>query len=157
MQRVDSLEKTLMLGVIGGRRKRWNGWDGWMASLTRWTWVWVNSGRWWWTGRPGVLWFMRLQSRTRLSDWTEWGSITMNKASGGDVTPLELFQILKDDAVTVLHSICYTNLENSATQIWKIQQTFSIGLEKFSFHFNPKEGQCQRMFKLAHNCTHFTC
>ena len=37
------------------------GWDGWMASLTRWTWVWVNSGRWWWTGRPGVLRFMGLQ------------------------------------------------------------------------------------------------
>ena len=31
------------------------GWDGWMASLTQWTWVWVNSGSWWWTGRPGVL------------------------------------------------------------------------------------------------------
>ena len=37
------------------------GWDGWMASLTRWMWVWVNSGRWWWTGRPGVLWFMGSQ------------------------------------------------------------------------------------------------
>ena len=37
------------------------GWDGWMASLTRWTWVWVNSGIWWWTGRPGVLWFMGSQ------------------------------------------------------------------------------------------------
>ena len=37
------------------------GWDGWMASLTQWTWVWVNSESWWWTGRPGVLWFMRLQ------------------------------------------------------------------------------------------------
>ena len=38
------------------------GWDdGWMVSLTRWTWVWVNSGSWWWTGRPGVLWFMELQ------------------------------------------------------------------------------------------------
>ena len=46
-------------------------WDGWMASPTRWTWVWVNSGSWWWTGRPGVLWFMASQSRTRLSDWTE--------------------------------------------------------------------------------------
>ena len=34
------------------------GWDGWMASLTQWTWVWVNSRSWWWTGRPGVLWFM---------------------------------------------------------------------------------------------------
>ena len=37
------------------------GWDGWMASPTRWRWVWVNSGSWWWTGRPGVLWFMGLQ------------------------------------------------------------------------------------------------
>ena len=37
------------------------GWDGWMASLTRWTWVWVNSRSWWWTGRPGVLRFMGLQ------------------------------------------------------------------------------------------------
>ena len=37
------------------------GWDGWMASPTRWTWVWVNSGSWWWTGRPGVLRFMRSQ------------------------------------------------------------------------------------------------
>ena len=36
-------------------------WDGWMASLTRWMWVWVNSGSWWWTGRPGVLQFMGLQ------------------------------------------------------------------------------------------------
>ena len=37
------------------------GWDGWIASLTRWTWVWVNSGSWWWIGRPGVLWFMGSQ------------------------------------------------------------------------------------------------
>ena len=60
--RVDSLEKTLMLGGIGGRRRRGRRrWDGWMASLTRWTWVWVNSGSWWWTGRPGVLWFMGSQ------------------------------------------------------------------------------------------------
>ena len=46
------------------------GWDGWMASLTRWTWVWVNSGRWWWTGRPGVLWLMGSQ-RVKLLNWTE--------------------------------------------------------------------------------------
>ena len=37
------------------------GWDGWMASPTQWTWVWVNARSWWWTGRPGVLWFMQLQ------------------------------------------------------------------------------------------------
>ena len=59
MQRVDSLEKTLMLGGIGGRRRRRRrGCDGWMASLTWWTWVWINSGSWWWTERPGMLQFM---------------------------------------------------------------------------------------------------
>jgi len=47
------------------------GWDGWMTLLTQWTWVWVNSRSWWWTGRPGVLQSMGSQSRTRLSDWTE--------------------------------------------------------------------------------------
>ena len=60
--RVDSLDKTLMVGGIGGRRRR-----GRMASLTRWTWVWVNSGSWWWTGRPGMLQFMGSQ-RVR-QDW----------------------------------------------------------------------------------------
>ena len=67
--RVDSLEKSLMLGGIGGRRRRV--WDGCMASPTRWRWVWVNSRSWWWTGRPGVLQFMGSQSQTQLSDWTE--------------------------------------------------------------------------------------
>ena len=43
------------------------GWDGWMASLTQWTWIWVNSGSWWWTGRPGMLQFMGSQ-RVR-HDW----------------------------------------------------------------------------------------
>ena len=62
MWRVDSLEKTLMLGEIEGRRRRDDrGWDGWMASPTRWTWFWVNSRSWWWTGRPGVLRFMGSQ------------------------------------------------------------------------------------------------
>ena len=50
----------------GGEGDNW-GWDGWMASLTRWTWVWVNSGSWWWTGRPGVLRFMG--SRRVGLDW----------------------------------------------------------------------------------------
>ena len=79
----------------------------------------------------------------------------MNKASGGDGIPVELFQILKydDDAVKVLHSICQqiwnmpTNLEYAAV---------ATGLEKVSFHSNPKERQCQRMLKLPHNCTHLT-
>ena len=47
------------------------GWDGWMASPTQWTWVWVISGSWWWTGRPGMLQSTGSQSRTRLSNWTD--------------------------------------------------------------------------------------
>ena len=62
MQRVDSLEKTLMLGGIGVGGEG----DG-MASPSQWTWVWVNSRSWWWTGRPGMLWFMGLQ--TVGHDW----------------------------------------------------------------------------------------
>ena len=62
MWRADSFEKTLMLEKIEGRREGDNrGWDGWMASLTQWTWVWVDFGSWWWTGRPGVLRFMGSQ------------------------------------------------------------------------------------------------
>ena len=74
------------------------------------------------------------------------GSITMNKASGGDGIPVELFQILKDDAIKVLHSICQ--------KIWKT--AVATGLEKVSFHSSAKERQCQRMLKLPHNCTHLT-
>ena len=74
-------------------------------------------------------------------------SVTMNKASGGDGIPVELFQTLKDDAVKVLHSMT-ANLENSAV---------ATGLEKVSFHSNHKERQCQRRLKLPHNCTHLTC
>ena len=58
-------------GLRAGGEGDDRGWDGWMASLTQWTWIWVNSGSWWWTSRPGVLRFMGLQSWTWLSDWTE--------------------------------------------------------------------------------------
>ena len=79
-------------------------------------------------------------------DILEWeakralGSITTNKASGDDGIPVELFQILKDNAVKGLHS-------NSAV---------ATGLEKVSFHSNHKERQCQRMLQLLHSCTHRT-
>ena len=74
------------------------GWDGWMASLTPWTWVWVNSGSWWWTGRPGMLRFMGSQRvrhdwATELTDWltvirtklhlshTTWGGVHVQQLS----------------------------------------------------------------------------
>ena len=63
-------------GLGAGEEGDDRGWDGWMASPTRWTWVWVNSGSWWWTGRPGMLWFMGSQRFghdwvTELTDWTD--------------------------------------------------------------------------------------
>ena len=76
-----------------------------------------------------------------------FGSITMNKDSGGDGIPAEAFQILKDDAVESAAFNMPANLENSAVP---------TGLEKVSFHSNPKERLCQRVFKLLHNCTHLT-
>ena len=66
--------ERLMVGGEGDDR----GWDGWMASPTRCTWVWVNSGSWWWTGKPGVLQYMGLQ-RVR-HDWVtglNWGRISL--------------------------------------------------------------------------------
>ena len=73
------------------------------------------------------------------------GSITMNKASGGEGIPAELFQILKDDAVKNAALNIPVNLQNSAV---------ATGLKKVSFHSILKERQCQRMFKLPHNCTY---
>ena len=58
------------LGVGGEGDDR--GWDGWMASLTLWMWIWVNSGSWWWTGRPGVLRFMGCKELDTTELWTDW-------------------------------------------------------------------------------------
>ena len=94
------------------------GWDGWMVSLTRWTWVWVNSGSWWWTGRPGMLQFMGLL-RVR-HDWaTELNWVQQRKMArdfvigareivGGGSSPLtlwpdfELSQILVEESLWFL-------------------------------------------------------
>ena len=72
------------------------------------------------------------------------GSIAMNIASE---FLAELFQILKDDTVKSAALNMSTNLENSAV---------ATGMEKISFHFNPKEKQCQKMLKLTDSCTHLT-
>ena len=89
MWRTDLLEKTLMLGKIEGRRRRGQqGWDGWMASLTRRTWVWASSRGWWWTGKPGVLqsmgsqrvghdWETELNWNVGLFPWTIYTYVTL--------------------------------------------------------------------------------
>ena len=75
------------------------------------------------------------------------GSITTNETREGDGIPVELFQILKDGAVKALHSIWQL--------IWKIQQ-WPQDWKRSVFIPIPKKRQCQRMFKLPHNCTHLT-
>ena len=74
------------------------------------------------------------------------GSITSNKASGGDGIQVELFQVLEDDAVKVMYSVCQ--------QIWKTQQYHRTGKDEFSFQSQRRA--TPKMFKLLHNCTHFT-
>ena len=76
------------------------------------------------------------------------GSITTNKASGGDGIPVEPSQILKNDAVKVLHSICQ--------QIWKTQQWPQVW-KRSVFIPIPKKGNAKEYSKLPHNCTHLTC
>ena len=75
------------------------------------------------------------------------GSITSSKASRGDAAAVELFKILKDDAVKVLHSVCQ--------QIWKTHNDHKTGKGQFSFQSQKR--QCQGIFKLPNNCIHFTC
>ena len=75
------------------------------------------------------------------------GSSTMIKTSEDDEIPAVQFKILEDDPVKVLDSICQ--------QIWN--SAVAIGQEKISFYSSPKEGQCQKMFKLPHSCIHFAC
>ena len=100
MQRVDSLEKTLMLGVIGaGGEEHDRRWDGWMASRTRWTCVWMNSWSWWWIGTPGVLGFMGSQNVghnwVTEMNWTPWRKVMTN-----------LDSILKSRDITLSTKVC---------------------------------------------------
>ena len=91
MWRVDSLEKTLMLGGIGGRRRRGRQRMRWLDGITdSWTWVWVYSRSWWWTRRPGVLRFMGSQrvwhswvTELNSTIWTLNWSLYINPISCG--------------------------------------------------------------------------
>ena len=94
MRRVDSLEKTLMLQRLRAEDRGNRGWDGWMASLTQWTWVWASSRNWWRTKKPGVLQSMGLQSWTQPSAWT----IVTGR---GNITPS--FVVLKSSRKYKLH------------------------------------------------------
>ena len=92
MWRVDSLEKTLMLGGIGGWTKRGHrGWDGWMASPTRWTWVWVKYGSWF--GQGGLAccdsWGRKESDMTERPNWTEPMFSVIEGMKNGDISLLK--------------------------------------------------------------------
>ena len=77
MWRTDSFEKTLMLQKVEGKGRR--GWNGWMASRTRWTWVWASSRYWWWAEKPHVM--QSMGSQIVRHDWVtelNWLNILTN-------------------------------------------------------------------------------
>ena len=76
------------------------GWDGWMASLTRWTWVSVNSGSWWWTGRSGVLWFIGSQrvGHNWATELTSWCMFDHHLSFSQKSSELHLISIWNDES-----------------------------------------------------------
>ena len=90
MWRTDSFERILMLERLkAGGEGDDRGWDGCMASPTWWTWVWLSSGSWWWTGKPGVLQSQRVGHK----EWLNWTGILVNrKGSQGNFIPSIFFK-----------------------------------------------------------------
>ena len=138
MWRADSLEKALMLGKIEGKR-RWDdrGWNGWMASSTQWTWVWVDSGSWWWTGRPGVLRFMgsKESDTTEQLNWTQSKSLAQSEAEA-DI--FLVFLCFFNDPADVGNSISGSSaFSKSSLNIWKfmVHVLLKPGLENFEHYF----------------------
>ena len=122
--RADWFEKTLMLGKVeGGRRGGDRERDGWMASLTQWTWVWVSSRSWWWTGRPGVLQSMGTQRVGH--DWVTELNWTLSELGKG----LNCVYVQPDNMKVSIASWLLL-----IQQWWKILFIFSITLRRMSFH-----------------------
>ena len=94
------------------------GGDGWMASLTQWTWVWVNSGSWWWTGRPGVLWLMG--SQRVGNNWVTEIHWTELKASIGfhDLSLIRL-KASRNDFYMLFQSVVPRGLTHNREQVGK--------------------------------------
>ena len=110
MQRVDSLEKTLMLeGMGAGGEGDDRGWDGWMASLTQWMWVWVNSRSWWGTGSLACCdsWGRKESDTTEQRNWTEHVYSFTREQSGIPISS-RIFQFV------VIHTVKSFRVVNEA-------------------------------------------
>ena len=97
MQKLTHLKRPWCWERLKAGEGNNRGWDGWMASLTQWTRVWVNSGSWWWTGRPGLLQSMGLQrvghdwaTELNWTDWKGWDAVGSGREirNGGDLCML---------------------------------------------------------------------
>ena len=121
-------------GLEAGGEGNDRGWDGWMASLTRWTWVRVNSGCSWWTGRPGMLQFMGSQRVghnwvTELTDWTDWSHRILS------TMPLVLRSLL-DPTFLIL---CYSPYPTVCPWTWSvffISCFHILRLQQISLHWS---------------------
>ena len=125
------------MGGIGDDR----GWDGWMESLTQWTWVWVNPGSWWWTGRPGVLQSMGLQIRHNPVTELNWMKKVKDDTNRWKNIPCSWLQRINIVKITILWNAIYrvnvipiklpkaffTELEQKVSQfIWKHKRLWII-------------------------------
>ena len=132
------------------------GWDGWVASPIQMTWVWVNSGSWWWTGRPGMLWSIGSQSRTRLSDWTELSTLfELLRWLSGKESPCQCRRrrrsgfnpwVMKTPWRRKWHPLQYSYLENSMDRgtWWAIVHGHDL-----ASNISPTHTPAQRLFCLS--------
>ena len=133
MRRANSFEKTLMLGKIEGRRRRGRQSMRWLdASPTQWTWVWVDSRSWWWTGRPGMLQSMGSQ-RVR-HDWAtelNWTKKTSYFSCQGYFPILSSIQSLSRVWLSTVHEVAKSQTQLSAHTHTKIHVLVVAWREKF--------------------------
>ena len=111
------------------------GWDGWMASPTQWTWIWVDSGSWWWTGRPGVLWFMG-PKESDTTEWLNWTELiaqlvknppAMQETPGlitGQEDPLEKGQSMH---CSLQGFLCGSAGKESTCNVWDLSSILGLG------------------------------
>ena len=139
MQRTDSLEKTLMLERLKAGEGANRGWDGWMASPTWWTWIWVISGSWWWTGKPGVLQSMGSQ-RVRHDCVPElnWCNPALPKVFLGDGYNINHYSLIQRNGG-----------RDREADSW-MQNAWSLLLLNTSFSFQSSHQQWLKLHFLHH-------